>query len=634
MDTTPEPECKCVHECIQNADGRLRWSYSKADSEVTDGNYCVQYANAECTVLGDTTEEPCTPVDSCICELPDFCPEEDGACTYTRCLSNYGLKGPKIMEECDPASTTTSSTTTTETPCGECTWECGSAEWLPRWVLISENCCEGGDCEDLEGQSCPDYGEFTQTNCTTSTTQGPTTTTTTENVNCCVLEDDSYVLKQVSRLECCRLGGRVVADEQECDDTPTTPECDDTLYACLNSEKTTECKYRPVWDGTFIRWILIDGCAGTDGRYYRVPCSDKPCYYRCACTRPSDFEPDTTYDICTSTLCCDYKGGGTCVMEVYCPPCPPKLECKGKCDWYWDGCLCSWFFLGNYCPRWQDVYPPGIEIPPHCWNEFDYYDCYCDAPKPIGKINDDGDCTACANRCKSTGCRERTTEPPDEPVPEPPTDPSNPCEDPEQPTTTTTKGPTTEGPCDKECVYAAIDNPDAQSSEPYIWSKVRDDCDAEAETCDKCGTPLVSPIDSCEEIKVKCGEGDTTTTTTTTAGPCTGECQWEVAGDNRWYLVESDCSEGCNCPSDSIAGELGPTGANFIENCGDEPEEPGRYCFYEGNKVLIGCVTSYRATGSNCDSGCLPKGTCCEDGICTEEVFRADCSGRWKQYIA
>lgn len=255
MDTTPEPECKCVHECIQNADGRLRWSYSKADSEVTDGNYCVQYANAECTVLGDTTEEPCTPVDSCICELPDFCPEEDGACTYTRCLSNYGLKGPKIMEECDPASTTTSSTTTTETPCGECTWECGSAEWLPRWVLISENCCEGGDCEDLEGQSCPDYGEFTQTNCTTSTTQGPTTTTTTENVNCCVLEDDSYVLKQVSRLECCRLGGRVVADEQECDDTPTTPECDDTLYACLNSEKqqnanTALCGMGHLLDGS------------------------------------------------------------------------------------------------------------------------------------------------------------------------------------------------------------------------------------------------------------------------------------------------------------------------------------------------------------------------------------------------
>lgn len=645
--TTPEPECNCEHKCVEGADGFLRWRLQNKSS--VSGKYCQSYKSNKCPTEGNTTIDPCIPVGDCHCVLPDICGETDGDCIITECLLDYALKGPLVMEECDPRST---STTLTPEACGNCNYQCyGPTDGGPLyWQIYGAHTCSQSstcDCEGSDGeyvaQPCTQNQEIMVLPCT-STTEAPTTTTGAP-VLCCV----DGVAQTLPRQKCCDRGGKIVADQQECDELEP-PTCKGEKIPCFYNGSDV-CKYRPVWNGNGVTFVMYEGCPGTDGRWIPVPCEDpQRCFYKCGCEPGITVPAPDGFDPCDHTLCCESEYTGTCESETICPPCPEERECVGACEWYYDGCSESFYWIGPPCPSYW-TFPPGVPIPAYCSINSEYVYCYCPAPKPRA---------GCTSACVFTNCEPRRIEPPEEPPTEPPTtqDPSDPCpQGPDEPETEPPVEP--EGPCEKYCVWQATFSSDPNT--PFIWQKVKDECEQDAEDCNTCGEPDRFPQHACEIIKVKCGQGqdpcvpdesliepfgslglvstsDTECSTTTTEGPCEGTCKWEVSSaDSRWYLVESDCAltSDCNCPSDALAGEQGIVGHSFEENCGDPPSEPGRYCYYESNKVLKGCVTSFSASGSECSSSgdCPPKGTCCENGICTESVFRSDCNGFWKQYI-
>lgn len=645
--TTEEPECNCEHECVLEADGALRWRLQ--NKSTVSGKYCQEYKSNTCPTEGNTTIEPCIPFGDCHCELPDICGETDGDCIITKCLLDYAEKGPVVMVECDPRSTTS---TTEDAGCGECRYLCfGPTDGGPlRWENNGHTCtgdcdCAGDDAVILYSQ-CDVLLQEQITPCTSTTTSS--STEEPDPVLCCYEEGGENVTQSLPPQECCDRGGKIVASEAECDELEP-PDCKGRKEPCFYNNSTT-CKYRPVWNGNGVTFVMYEGCPGTDGRWLPVPCDDK-CFYQCGCDPGISVVAPDGFDPCDHTLCCESEYTGTCEVKTICPRCPEERGCVGACEWYYDGCSESFYWIGPPCPSYWS-FPPGVPVPAHCSINREYITCYCPAPDPR---------SGCRSDCVFTGCKRRVIEPPEEPPTEPeePTDPSNPCpEGPDDPPTDPEPPVDPDDPCEKYCVWQATFSIDPEV--PFIWQKVKDECDQEAEDCNTCGEPDRYPAHACEIIKIQCGQGqdpcvpdqsliepfgslglvstsDTECSTTTTEGPCTGTCKWEVStGDSRWYLVESDCAltSGCNCPSDGLAGQEGVPGHSFEENCGDPPTEPGRYCYYESGKVLKGCVSSYSSTGNQCDGGCEPMGTCCENGTCTESVFKSECNGFWKQYIS
>jgi hypothetical protein len=580
--TTPSDDTPEGEEAEQQCEGLCKWIWAAAEKLW----YLDTGAETPCSAVTTTTS------------------------TTTTTTGDTTTTADCIGHDTTTTDDTTTSTSTTTTPQpGDCTYECvtGGAQYI--WQLETSSCASGYTCprHPVEGSPCDtlgqkitvdcidpsscgclppehcgiDDGDCTYTYCDTfaiqadppdcDTTTSTSTTTESPTVPCCI--DD--VLSNVSKEECCALGGTI---DPNCGDTTTTlsPDC-------------TNCTW--IYGKNPIGWVKIsDGCTATD----------------CACSEPSvQVNLETCASECTtySTSCVETPPPGDCV----------PMGCLGGCEWWWSCVAKKWYNVSYNC-YFEEPCPfiPSV------------LKCRCPVPSKPGSDT--------RNECRYTSCRDVNTDPPDDPPPTTTGPTTSTTPDPDPCKTTTTASPE----CVNECRW--------ESNISLEWVLAEDNCTESP--CEPCGKPVFDPREDCEIAWTPCGSQDPTTTSTTTSEPCTGQCTWQTVDVNGvwvWKLIGDGCTapSPCDCPSIALEGTEAFGPGSFVEDCGEEPEDPKVCCRYGENngKVYFDGCYFYPASfdcpnGAGCPESCVKLGSCCENGVCTEDVLAEDCGGTFFQYSA
>lgn len=160
--TTPEPEmgvcCDYGNEdCFPGFETQAECDHEHPGSIYVPG--VEDCDDAPCTTT--TTDNPCD------CMLPDFCPTEEGQCTYTRCARG-SIEYPDELIDCH----TTTTTSTTEEPLGGCCDYTDPENPECYFGFTSQEDCDS-EHEGSQFEEGVDCGEI---NCSV-----PQPTTTTEN---------------------------------------------------------------------------------------------------------------------------------------------------------------------------------------------------------------------------------------------------------------------------------------------------------------------------------------------------------------------------------------------------------------------------------------------------------------------